>query len=171
MKWVVIVLGGLVGVVALVALAGVLLPREHRASRSVVLRQPPESVWAAVRDFAGLTAWWPEMKQVERLRDSAGREIWRQQVGGFPLTLEIAEEQPPRRLVTRILAPPDAPFGGRWIYELDAVSGGTRVAVTEEGWIGNPLFRVMANVTGLDATIKQYLRALGRRFGEDVHPA
>jgi uncharacterized protein YndB with AHSA1/START domain len=170
-KWVLIVLGSLVGLAALAALAGALLPRQHRTTRAVVLHQPSDSVWAAIRDFAGLPSWWPEMKQVERLRDSTGREVWRQQVGGFPMTLEVAEEQPMRRLVTRIVAPENAPFGGRWIYELEAMPGGTRLTVTEEGWIGNPIFRVMGHVMGLDATIKKYLRSLGRRFGEDVKPA
>ena len=171
MKWVVIVVGSLVGLAALAALVGALLPRQHRAKRSVVLHQPPDSVWAAIRDFAGQPSWWPEMKHAERLRDSTGREIWRQQVGGFPMTLEVAEEQPPRRLVTRIVAPENAAFGGRWIYELEAMPGGTRLTVTEEGWIGNPMFRVMGRVMGLDATIKKYLRSLGRRFGQDVTPA
>jgi len=170
MRWIVVVAGGIVGLAAVAVLIGMLLPRQHRASRSVLLHQPPDAVWSAIRDFAGLPAWWTEMKHVERLRDSSGREVWRQQVGGFPMTLEIAEEQPTRRLVTRILAPDDAPFGGRWVYELAADAGGTRLTITEEGWIANPLFRLVGTVMGLDATIKQYLRALGRRFDEDVDP-
>jgi hypothetical protein len=73
--------------------------------------------------------------------------------------------------VTRIVPPDNAPFGGRWIYELEAVPGGTRLTVTEEGWIRNPLFRAMGHAMGLDRTIKGYLRSLGRRFGENAEPA
>lgn len=171
MKWVLIILGALVGLVGLVALIGLLLPREHRASRSIVLHQPPDSVWVVIRDFAGIPAWWPEMKSSERLADEGGKQRWRQNVGGFDMPLEVAEEQRPRRLVTRIVSPENAAFGGRWIYEIEAVAVGSRVTVTEDGWIGNVLFRTMAQVTGLDTTIKQYLRALGRKFGEEVTPS
>ena len=44
MKWVVIVVGGLVGLIALMALIGALLPREHRATSTIMLRQPRDSV-------------------------------------------------------------------------------------------------------------------------------
>jgi uncharacterized protein YndB with AHSA1/START domain len=170
-KWILIVLGGVAGLVVLALVAGVLLPREHRASRSAVFHQPPDVVWAAIRDFAALPAWWSEMQRVERLPDSAGHEVWRQAMSGFAMRLAVAEDEPPRHLVTRVLAADDAPFGGRWIYDLEPLPGGTRLTVTEEGWITNPFFRVVANLMGLDATITQYLRALGRKFGEDVEPA
>jgi uncharacterized protein YndB with AHSA1/START domain len=170
-KWVLTVLGVILGLVAIALVAGVLLPREHRASRSAVFHQPPDTVWAAIRDFGALPGWWSEMTRVERLPDSAGQEVWRQEMSGFPMSLAVAEDEPPRHLVTRVLAPEGAPFGGQWTYELVPVTEGTRLTVTEEGWIGNPLFRVMAYTMGLDATIKQYLRALGRKFGEDVEPA
>ncbi|MGH7674301.1 MAG: SRPBCC family protein [Gemmatimonadales bacterium] len=171
MKIVLVILGAVLGLVALVALVGLFLPREHRASRSIVLHQPPESVWVVIRDFAALPVWWPEVKTSERLADEAGKERWRQKVGGFDMPLEVTEEQRPRRLVTRIVSSGDAAFGGRWIYEIEPVPDGSRVMVTEEGWIGNVLFRTMAQVTGLDTSIKQYLGALGRKFGEQVTPS
>ena len=171
MKILMIVLGAVLGLVALVALVGLFLPREHRVLRSIVLHQPPESVWVVVRDFGALPGWWSEVKSVERLPDEGGKERWRQNVGGFDMPLEIAEEQAPRRLVTRILAAEDAAFGGRWIYEIEPMAEGSRLTVTEDGWIGNVLFRTMAQVTGLDTTIKQYLTALGKKLGEDVTPS
>ena len=64
---------------------------------------------------------------------------------------------------------PGAPFGGNWTYEVAAVPGGSRVTVTERGWIGNPLFRFMARFFfGYTATIDTYLRSLGKKFGETV---
>ncbi|MGH7645589.1 MAG: SRPBCC family protein [Gemmatimonadales bacterium] len=170
MKIVLIVLGALLGLVALVALVGLLLSREHRASRSIVLHQPPDSVWTVIRDFSSIPAWWSEMKRAERLPDEGGKERWHQNVGGFEMPLEVTEEQRPRRLVTRILSAEGAAFGGRWIYEIEPVAAGSRVTVTEDGWIGNVLFRTMAQVTGLDRSIKQYLVALGGKFGETVEP-
>jgi uncharacterized protein YndB with AHSA1/START domain len=89
------------------------------------------------------------------------------------MRLVIADEEPPRRLVTRIDAPADAAFGGTWTYELaPAADGrGTTVAVTEHGYVNNALFRAMSRfIFGYNATVNGYLRALGRRFGQDVQP-
>lgn len=169
MKWILIAVAVLVGVVGLVALIGALLPREHTASRSAVIHQPAESVWAVVRDLGGVTTWWPEIKSAERLPDQGGHEAWRQTMGNnYAMPLEVTESDPPRRLVTRIASPEGAPFGGRWVYTIVPEPGGSKVSVTEEGWIANPIFRFVANVMGLDTTLKGYLKALGKKFGEDV---
>ena len=82
----------------------------------------------------------------------------------------IEESTPPTRLVTRIDAAPDAVLGGRWVYELAAEGTGTTGTVTEEGWVGNPLFRLMSRLGGQHGSIDGYLKALGRRFGVDVNP-
>ena len=171
MKWVLLAVGGLVALVALMALVGAFLPREHRATSSVTLHQPPDSVWKAVRDLGGVTAWWPEMKQAERLPDRDGREAWRQKTGGFDMALVVTESQGPRRLVTEIDAPQGAAFGGTWTYELTPADGGTRVSVTEGGWIANPIFRFLSRfVFGYHGTLDGYLKHLGKRFGEEVTP-
>jgi len=158
-----------VAIVALVA-AGLLLPREHVAASAVTLRQRPESVWATVRDLGGVPRWWAAVATATRVADPAGREVWRQDVGGFPMTFVVTDAAAPRRLVTTIEAPPGAAFGGTWTYELTAADGGTRITVTEAGWIANPFFRVMAQLGGLHRTIDGYLTALGARFGEAVAP-
>ena len=172
MKWVLIALGGLVGLVALMALVGAFSPRDHRATSSVMLRQPPDSVWKVVRDLGGITAWWPEMKEAVRLPDKDGHEAWRQKVSGFDMPLVVLESEPPRRLVTRIDSPAGAAFGGTWTYELTPDSGGTRISVTEAGWIANPIFRFMSRfLFGYYGSLDGYLKALGKRYGETVTPA
>lgn len=174
MKWVLLALGGLVGLVALIALVGAFVPRDHRATSSVTLHQPPDSVWKVVRDLGGITAWWPEMKEAVRLPDKDGHEAWRQNVGGFDMPLVVFESSPPRRLVTKIDSPPGAAFGGTWTYELtaDSAGGGTRISVTETGWIANPIFRFMSRfLFGYYGSLDGYLKALGTRFGESVTPA
>lgn len=90
-------------------------------------------------------------------------------MGSMPL--EIAESQPPARLVTRIASPPGAAFGGTWTYEVRAADGGSRLTITEDGWVANPLFRFMAHtIFGVHGTMDGYLKALGTRFGETVEP-
>ena len=47
-------------------------------------------------------------------------------------------------------------------------SGGTRVTVTEEGEVYNPIFRVVSRFMDPSATIRQYLTNLAARLGEPV---
>lgn len=173
MKWVLIAVGGVVALIAVMALVGSFVPRDHRATSTITLRQPADSVWKVVRDLGAIPAWWQEMTQSERLPDRDGHEVWQQKAGGFDMPLIIVESDPPRRLVTKIGAGEGAAFGGTWTYEITPVSGeGTRISVTEAGWISNPIFRFLSRfVFGYYGSLDGYLKALGKRFGETVKPA
>lgn len=172
MKWVVIVVAGVAALVAIVVLIGALLPREHVATSTVTIRQPPETVWAVVSDLGGVAAWWPELRRAERLPDKDGRPVWRHEMkNGFAMALVVAQAEAPRRLVTQIDAPPGAAFGGSWIYEIGPADGGSRVSVTERGWIANPIFRFMSHVIfGYYGTLDGYVTQLGKRLGQEVTP-
>ena len=170
MKRILIVIGVLVALVAVAWLAGSLLPREHRATSQITLSRPPEEVWMVVRDLAALKGTWPELTEAVQGADSVGREIWHEKIDGFDMRLLVTEATPMTRLVTLIQSPPGASFGGRWIYQLDAVGTGTKVTVTEDGWVANPLFRLMSKLGGQHGNIDGYLTALGKHFGEPVHP-
>ncbi len=164
-------LAGLItGLVVLVFLYGMTLPRQHRASSAITLAAPPDSVWAVVSDLGALLGHWKELELARRLPDRDGKAVWEQVAGGFAMTLIVEEATPPSHLVTRIDAPPDAEFGGRWLYDLVPAGGGTRVRVTEDGWVRNPLFRVILRATGEHRTLDGYLEALGARFRERVTP-
>lgn len=169
MKWVLIVAGGLIGVVVLVAVIGFLLPKGHVASRTVRLKQTPEVVWEAITDFKNQAAWRSDVKSVERLPDRGGREVWSEvNSWGQPLTMETVELAPPQRLVRRI-ADDKLPFGGTWTWEIAPLEGGCTVTITEDGEIYNPFFRFMARfVLGYRGTMDTYLTALGKKFGEEV---
>jgi uncharacterized protein YndB with AHSA1/START domain len=173
MKWVLVVLGAAVALIALMALIGLLVSREHRATSTITLRQPADSVWKVVRDLGGVTAWWPEIKESVRQPDKDGREVWRQKMSGWDVPLIVIESTAPRRLVTQIDTSAGGSFGGTWTYELTPHSGGgTTISVTEAGWIGNPIFRTLSRfVFGYYGSLDGYLKALGKRFGETVEPA
>lgn len=99
-----------------------------------------------------------------------GRLRFREEGSHGTMTLEVMERVPDRLLVTRV-ADPQLPFGGTWTYELRPAPGGTEIEITERGFVKPPLFRALARyVFGHHRTLEQYLRALGRRFGEDVQP-
>ncbi|HET9274573.1 MAG TPA: SRPBCC family protein [Gemmatimonadales bacterium] len=165
-----IVLGALAALVLLVAAVGLALPREHQVTSAVALTAAPEQVWPLVSDPGSLQGHWEELEEVERLPDRDGKPLWRQKAGGFEMRLVVEESVPPTRFVTRIDAPDDATFGGRWIYQLEPMGTGTRVRITEDGWVGNPIFRVMMQAMGTHRTLDGYLTALGRKLGEDVRP-
>jgi uncharacterized protein YndB with AHSA1/START domain len=173
MKWLLIAVVVLIALIAIPALIGAFVPREHRATSSTTLHQPPDSVWPVVRDLGGITAWWPAIKESVRQPDQNGHEVWHQKMSGFDVPLIVIESQPPRRMVTHIDARAGASFGGTWTYQLASDSGGgaTRITVTEAGWIGNPIFRFMSRfIFGYYGSLDGYLKALGKRFGEEVRP-
>ncbi len=169
-KWILIVAGVLVGLILLVTLLGLALPREHHVSSRISLKQPPESVYAVIRDVAAIPTWWPTVKQVSRRDDPQGREIWDETMrDGFEMGIEVATAEPPTLLKTVIVAD-DAPFGGSWTTRIDPVPGGSTVTVTEDGWVSNPIFRVMSRLMGHHATMDDYFTALGEHFEEQVTP-
>ena len=171
MKWVLIVMGVLAALFVLMALIGLFVSREHRATSIITLRQPPDTIWKVVRDLGNGPSWWPALNSVERLADRNGHEVWRQKMSGFDVPIIVLESTPPRRLVTEIDPKARAAFGGTWTYELAADSVGTRISVTETGWIGNPIFRFMSRfLFGYYGSLDGYLKALGKRFGETVEP-
>ncbi len=167
-KWILAVLGVLVGLVLFVVLVGALLPQNHKASASIALGQPADSVWNVIRDRGGSADWWDEIEAVERA-DVGDRETWNQRDRrGQTMPIEVVESQPPRRLVTRI-ADEDLPFGGTWTFEISESAGGSTLTLTEDGVVHNAFFRFMARfVFGHYATIESFLRAAGQRFGEDA---
>lgn len=164
------VLGSIGGLVVVLFLWGLMIPREHAASSAIDLRAAPESVWAVVRDLGAAPAWWPDVTKSERRADTTGREIWDQVASGWSMALIVTEDEPPRRFVTTIEATPDAAFGGSWLYEIVPQQAGTRVRVTEHGWVSNPLFRVVMQFAGTHGTLDAFLTALGHRFGQEVTP-
>jgi uncharacterized protein YndB with AHSA1/START domain len=158
-------LGALAGVAAII---GARLPKEHVAWGRARYAQPPETVFAALADFTAATAWRADVKRIELLPVEDGRVRVREEGRRGTLPLEVEELVPPRRMVTRI-ADPDLPFGGRWIYEVVPDDGGSVLTITEEGEVHSPLFRFIARyVFGHHATLRGYLQALGRKFGEEV---
>jgi uncharacterized protein YndB with AHSA1/START domain len=164
MKWLVIAVATLALLVALTALVGWRLPKSHRASREQALAASPEAVWNAITDVEAFPSWRSDVRQVQRLPDRDGRPVWIEEGGSGKMTLAVERWEPSRMLVVRI-ADPDLPFGGTWTYEITPAAGGTRLRITEDGEVYNPLFRFMARfIFGYEGTISAYMSALDKRF-------
>jgi hypothetical protein len=164
MKWVVFIGGGLVILIAVVALIGAMLPRDHRATRQARYRQKPEAIYFTL---AGPVDWRSDIKASGNLPDRDGRkQWWEQDSHGHKLTYELIDDKMPSRRVTRI-AEKNLPFGGTWTIEISPTADGSIVRITENGEIYNVIFRFMARFFfGYTSTIEGYLRDLGQRFGE-----
>jgi len=165
------ILAALVVLLCCVAWLGTRLPVAHVATRSVALPVPPDTVFAAITDFASTPSWRPDVQRVDLVADGPG---------GYPrftevsrsgsLTMEVTLVAPPARLVTRIVGD-DLPFGGAWSYRIDPEGSGSRVTITEHGEVYNPVFRFMSRyVMGHATTLETYLKALGTRYGVDAMP-
>ena len=153
--------GGLAGLVLLLALIGRALPRGHVAARKATFTRPPAAVWEALTSLDAQPSWRKGLTRIERLSPTRFREHGRHGA----TTYELAEAAEPSLRITRI-ADDQLPYGGRWIYELAPSGDGTSLTITEDGFIKNPVFRVLSRtVFSTTATIEQLLRDLGAHLG------
>jgi Polyketide cyclase / dehydrase and lipid transport len=163
MKWLLIVVLALAGLLILIIVIGALLPQKHHVSRTITLRQPAEAVWDLI---SGPPAWRPDVRKYEELPPHEGRRMWREtDKHAQTITYEAIESSPPRKLLTRI-ADPKLPFGGTWSYEITPASSGCSLTITEDGEVYNPLFRFVSRfIVGHTATIDAYLKAVQAKLG------
>jgi uncharacterized protein YndB with AHSA1/START domain len=160
MKWMGLIVLAVAAVVLVATIIGLLLPKAHHASREQIVAGTPDHIWEAITGVEAFPSWRKDVKAVQRLPDRDGRKMWSEDGPSGKLTFVVDRAERPRVLVTR-LADPRLPFGGTWTYELVAVPEGTRVRITEDGEVYNPLFRFMARfIFGHEGTIAAYLAAL-----------
>ena len=156
----ILILGVLVALILLLIAIGYALPIGHIATGETRLGAPPERVFSVLREVEKFPAWRSDVKSVEVLATAPALR-WRER-GDNDITFEMETVEPPRKIVTRI-ADKTLAFGGSWTYELSPQDGGTRLVITENGEVYNPLFRFMSRfVFGHTATIEKFLEDLGR---------
>jgi hypothetical protein len=148
---------------------GTRLPERHRIAVATRLMQSPERVFDAVADIESAVKWRDGMSLsvlVDPAADGALR--FRQTDRNGTITYRIEASERPNRFVTRI-DDRDLPFGGTWTISIVANGAGTEVEIVEDGEIYSVPFRFFARyVFGYYRSAESYLRALGKRFGEDV---
>lgn len=155
----ILVLGGLAALLLAIIAFGYALPVTHAATREAGLPAPPDRVFAALTDVEAFPKWRSDVEAVEVTARTPHLQ-WRERGSDGTIAFEVQESDPPRRLVTRI-ADRTLPFGGAWTFTLQPEGGGTKLTITENGEVYNPLFRVMSRfVFGHTATIDRYLRDL-----------
>jgi hypothetical protein len=130
MKWIAFIVGGTVLFVVVIAAVGAMLPRSHKASRTLRLKHSPAEVWPVV------------------IQATAAADV----------PVDVLESQPPHRLVTRVTEK-EKNFGGTWTIAIAAVPQGSDITITEDGWVANPIFRFVSRfVIGHHATMDGLLK-------------
>ncbi len=166
-----VMLGALILVAALVTIVlgvGLLLPVDHVASVTARFAASPEDVFEAIFDYQSHPDWRPSVDRIDKLPPRDGRAAWEEVGSTGPLPMELTESDPPVRMVTTILSE-GMPFGGRWIYDVEATPDGASLTITEEGEVYNPIFRFVSRfIMGHHRTATTYLEDLGRKLGDDV---
>jgi uncharacterized protein YndB with AHSA1/START domain len=159
----ILTLGGLGALMLAVVAFGYALPVAHVATRDAVLPAPPERVFTAITGVEAFPGWRSDVQAVEVTARSPHLQ-WRERGSDGTIAFEVQESEPPRRLVTRI-TDKTLPFGGAWTFTLQPTDGGTKLTITENGEVYNPLFRVMSRyVFGHTATLDRYLENLQKHL-------
>ena len=166
MKIALIVVGLLVLLVGSVVVIGAFLPKRHVVTRGALFKASPERLFALI---AGSQNWRPDVNSCELITEDGGRQFQREtSKHGETVLYELQRSNPPLAIQRRI-ATEGLPFGGTWSFVLEPVNGGTRVSITEDGEVYNPVFRFVSKfIMGQTATMDAYLTAMGKDVGEDV---
>jgi len=164
-KWTFVVLLGIAAIVAVAAIVGMMLPKGHQASRTVTLRATPRAVFAVITDFADGAEWRSDVQRVEILSGTGPGMEFRETGSNGSVRYRVEVLEPDARIVTRI-ANTTLAFGGSWTFDLAPTGAGdTRLTITEDGEVYNPLFRLMSRVFfPPTATIEKYLADLQKRL-------
>lgn len=169
MKIALLIVGSLVGLLALAGLIlyliGRSLPERHTSRVTVVLPIARPAAWAVITDYAKIPEWWPDVKGI-RLETRPNGEVWawNKDAHNREIAFRTKEETAPSKLVREIMGD-DLPFGGTWTFDLAARGERTELTITEDGFIKPPLFRAIAQYfIGLDRTMKSFAASLEKRL-------
>jgi uncharacterized protein YndB with AHSA1/START domain len=170
MKWLVRILVALIGLFGAVYGIGALRPTNHTVARFVEFKKPPEQVWALIVDRLNQPAWRTDVTKVESAASPSGKPRWKETMAdGMVVTMEERSIEPITRLVVDI-ADPDLPFGGTWTFQLTPTANGSRLQITEDGFVKPAMFRFVMIFMDPADTMNKDLTYLGRRLGETVTP-
>lgn len=170
MKWILATIGVLAVLAGGILIVGYTLPQNHTASRTTRLSKPPERVWQLVTDVASYPSWRTEVDSVEQLPPHNDNMMWREITRDDKLTFEAITSDAPFHFVARI-SDTGLPFGGNWDYRITPDGDGSRITITENGEVYNPVFRFVSKFfMGHTATIDRYLTDLSTKLGDSYAP-
>ncbi|MFN2317785.1 MAG: SRPBCC domain-containing protein [Gemmatimonadales bacterium] len=131
--------------VVLLASVGQLLPRQQGASLTRVFPEAPEVLWQLITDLDDQPTWRRGLTKVERLPDQGGRTAWLEFRGRDAEAVRVADARAPLRLVTERVGE-DAAGEASWEWELAPVEDGSRLTLTRQVMVHQPLARAVGFV-------------------------
>ena len=165
-----ILLSVLIGAVAVAYGVGMFIPRDHVARMTINLTAPPAQVWALISDFANTPKWRTDVTAVVMSPQPNGAVRFTESSSQGEIPFEVVSQEPPARQVVRVVDD-DQPFGGTWTWELERVPTGTKLTLTEAGFVKNPIFRAIGTLFFSPTdTMDTYLRALAKALGDSALP-
>jgi uncharacterized protein YndB with AHSA1/START domain len=170
-RWLWIILGVVIGLPMIAFVVGSFLPRDHVVQMTIDFAAPPAQVWALVSDFPGTPKWRHDVTSIRVDPAGSGGPIrFTESTSQGDVPFEVVSQEPPRRQVVRVVDD-DQPFGGTWTWVLEPRDTGTRLTITEAGFIKSPIFRTMGVLFFSPAdTLNDYMRALSFALGEKSEP-
>ncbi len=164
MQILLILAGILIGLVLIVTIAGLFFPEKHTGLITREFKQSPEEIWALITDRSNELSWRTDLKNMDRLPDRNGDEVWKEKTHRGQTLITVTTEQVPNEKLVRKLVDHKW-YGGTWIVELTKTAKGAKVLFTENGEIYNPLIRFMFNVVfSRTPTIVEYANQLSSRL-------
>lgn len=156
-KILLIVLAIFVLSIILIVLVGAMLPKQHTATRSAVVKATPEQVFALI---SGPQDWRTDLKNFSFFEETGRHMIRETDTHGQTITYEIVQSQPPT-LLKRTIADKSLPFGGSWTWQIQPQENGSSITITEDGEVYNPVFRFVSQfIMGHTRTLDNYLSML-----------
>jgi len=132
-------------VLVIAVMVGMTLPETTEAARSARFKARPAAVFSVISTIDRYPQWRSDVTRVEVLPDDGGGVLFKEYGRENVVTYRIEESEAPLHMRVRV-ADDSVPFGGSWTFVLQPFEDGTSLTITEEGTIGNPLYRVAAKV-------------------------
>jgi Polyketide cyclase / dehydrase and lipid transport len=167
MKYLMWAFAGALVVAGFIWLCGYLLPPKHEASASLKLKASPEAVWAVLTAVENYPDWRSDVA-ISEVISSAPELSWKESDSKGRVMVHAAG--PGRNAEKWIdkLVRGDRQQGGERVFLIVAdAEGGSRVAVTEDVELRDPLARFRARfMTGYAENLKKLLEDLRKRLAE-----
>jgi hypothetical protein len=134
--WILFVMAAMAAIVIALILGGLATPLTHVVARAMVAPAAPEAAWAAIRDI----------------------------MEHGSTSFNVSAEDAPRRLVA-IRLDDNLEAAGTWTWLLEPEGAGTRITLTQQGSVENPIARFIAIYAGYTRYIDRHLHELAAQLG------
>lgn len=156
------VVGSVVAVAAALFAVGAALPDEHVAVAHIDIAAPPDAVAARIADPERYEDWQDgDTTVIARNGDTLD---YRQTFGTDVVNYRFTASPDGRNFRSEMLDR-NLPYGGVWSINVAPNGAGTRVTITENGYVHGPVFKLMSKfVFGHTEAMEGYLGELKASF-------